>query len=566
MKRLFSEHSIRKTMSLDGAWKIRFDRENEGKTLRFYEKEFTDEATVIVPSCWNTQFGMLEYTGNVWYQKKFYTDSGAKRLHFGAVMTYAEVWLDGNYLGFHYGGFCEFEFIIDSLCEGEHILTVRVDNSFDEKSIPQATVDWYHYGGITRSVTLENLCNITILNNHLVYDLNESLTSADAHFVIELYNACDNRVSDNICVYLNDTLAVSVPVTLSARERKTICTENISLSDIKLWNVGKPNLYSLTSKSSTDDLTDKVGFRKIAVKDGEILINGNKYSPKGINRHNEHPDFGFAFPEALMGYDIDIIKDMGCDSVRGSHYPNPRPFVDMLDETGITFWSEIPIWGCGFSAEKLVDEDIVNRGLQMHREMIYYYYNHPSIIIWGLHNEIRSDLPEGYSISEKYYKYVKGLDNSRIVTYASARALTDISFEFCDIICINNYTGWYNGKISDWDKFISNLTERLDEIKQSEKPIIMSEFGAASVYGHTDFEQRLWSENYQAELIDYCLKLFDKNERIKGTYIWQLCDIRTAAEMGLNRARGYNNKGMLNEYRKPKLSYFVVQKNYKGIK
>lgn len=110
---------------------------------------------MIVPSMWNNEMGLLKYEGTAWYQKKLYTKGGCLRFCFGGVMAVADVWLDGTYLGNHYGGFCQFDFIVNDVASGEHILTVRVDNRFDEHSIPQTHVDWYHYGGITRDIAVK---------------------------------------------------------------------------------------------------------------------------------------------------------------------------------------------------------------------------------------------------------------------------------------------------------------------------------------------------------------------------------------------------------------------------
>jgi beta-glucuronidase len=234
----------------------------------------------------------------------------------------------------------------------------------------------------------------------------------------------------------------------------------------------------------------------------------------------------------------------------------------MLDERGVLFWSEIPIWGCGFSPEALADPVVIERGLQMHREMVRYYCNHPSIIIWGMHNEIRSDLPESVEMTERYYDFLKKEGGNRLVSYASHLPLADINFTRCDVICINAYLGWYGKSMYDWPNYLNQLQTRLKELGVADKPMVMSEFGGAAIYGHHTFDAVKGTEEYQAKLLGYCLDLFHADPMIAGTYIWQFSDIRTCAEMGLDRARGFNNKGIVNEYRRPKLSYGVVKACY----
>lgn len=565
MKRLFDEHKKRKTMSLDGAWKFLIDPHGVGDEKE-YKNGLPEGETVIVPSVWNTESGLLDYEGIAWYEKKFYTEGGCLRFHFGAVMTECFVYLDGILLGSHYGGFCEFDFISSEIGSGEHSLVVKVDNRFDEHSIPQKVVDWYHYGGIIRSVTVEKLEGVCVLGHRFRYELSDDLKTAECTPTVVLFNANPCETEAKVTLNLDGEKNAGETVAIPGSEYMTIQLSTFTISNIRLWDEGRGELYTVEYTTETDDLCDRVGFRKIEVKDGKLLLNNRAVEIMGVNRHHDHPDFGMAFPPARMKHDIDLICDMGCNSIRGSHYPNSRDFVDMLDERGILFWSEIPIWGGGFSQAALGDEKVVKRGLEMHREMVSNYYNHPSIIIWGLHNEIKSATEEAYAMSKTYYEYVKAVGGNRAVVYASDRPLTDICLEFCDIICINQYCGWYTGGLDAWEPFLEKFCERRKALGFEDKPIIMSEFGAGAIYGFHDAELPIWSEEYQAKLLDFCLNLFHEHPAVIGSFIWQFCDIRTAKEMGMSRARGFNNKGILNEHRRPKSAYYAVQKCYKSFK
>ena len=557
--RLFSEHFLRRVDSLDGAWQFLIDPTDIGEKNKWYNG-LPDPKTVVVPSVWNTQLDLMNYEGAAWYSRKFFTVGGTLRFCFGAVMTEATVWLDGERLGCHYGGFCEFDFIARGISAGEHTLTVRVDNRFDAHSIPQPIVDWYHYGGITRSVTVEVLSGVTVLSNRMEYDLADDMTAANARFVLEVYNASDEICKSTINIAVaNVTFATYTE--LGVGELREISTDYRKIEKIDLWSPESPKLYDVKISTETDDLFDRVGFRLVTVSDGQIKLNGRPIELRGVNRHEEHPEFGMAFPPALMARDIDIIADMGSNTIRGSHYPNNPVFVDMLDERGMLFWSEIPIWGGGFSTEALADPIVLERGEMMHREMVKHYYNHPSIIIWGMHNEIKTYLPEGYEMSRRYYNLLKDIGGNRIVTYATNRALTDICYEFCDVISINQYNGWYGDEgIESWDSFLDKVREYRRELGFENKPVIMSEFGGGAVYGHRNFDSTVrWSESYQERLIAYTLDLFHRDPMIVGSLIWQFTDIRTCREMGVDRARGYNNKGILNEHRNPKAAYFAAR-------
>ena len=562
MKRLFNEHEIRKTADLCGAWLFLKDEKDKGESLG-YQKSLPEWETVIVPSVWNNEIGMLNYEGVCWYEKTVKTDSGTYLFEFESVMTAATVYLDGELLGEHYGGFTAFELIARDLEAGEHTLTVKVDSRFDEKSIPQRKVDWFNYGGIARGVTLHKLEGISILSNRIIYTLSDDLKSAEACAKIELYNAENEVISTPVSVKIGDTEIYSGEVTLEGGTLAILDTPPAKIENITLWSVENPYLYDTFTKTSSDDLCDKIGFRLIEAKNGEILLNKEKIELLGVNRHEEHPDWGFAFPPKLMKRDLDIIQtDLGCNTIRGSHYPQSRVFLDMLDARGILFFSEIPIWGGGFPDTVLTDPDVVERGLNMHREMTKQYYNHPSIIIWGMHNEIYTPYPCTYDISKEYSKYLRQNGGNRLISHAAAFPFEDSSLEFDDLISINMYHGWYNGGFSDWDATVNKFRELRKQLKMENKPVIFSEFGCGALYGfHSPFDEVRWSEEYQRDLLDYVLNLFHNDEMVKGFYIWQYCNIRTIHD-NLNRVRCYNNKGLVDEYRNPKSAYFKVKELY----
>ena len=562
MKRLFSEHEIRKTIDLCGEWKFLKDPdkigENEG-----WQKGLPSGETVIIPSVWNNELAQLTYEGMGWYEKKFNTHGGTIRLEFGSVMTKADVWLDGVKIGEHYGAFTQFEFIVPNVAGGEHTLVVRADSSVDEKSFPQRYTDWFNYGGIAREVQAEELCGACIINNHIVYELDEELKNATVWAELELYNAAEVSVNAPVTVTVGDDVIVNENVTLSAGETKYLTTSPVTMNNVVLWDTNNPYLYKVVAKTETDDLIDMVGFRKIEVKDNNILLNNKSIELLGVNRHEEHPDWGFAFPPKLMKKDIDLICDMGCNTVRGSHYPQAQIFVDMLDARGILFWSEIPMWGVGFGKEALEDPDIVARGLNMHREMTRYYYNHPSIIIWGMHNEIYTQHSCTHEISRQYSEHLRKHGGNRLITHAANHPFEDSSMEFDDIICLNLYHGWYSGTLKDWDKLVKDFGEYINNKGWGGKPVIMSEFGAGDLAGYrSPFDRIRWSEEFQSDLLEYCLELFHKTDYMRGTYIWQFANIRTYPNLDLNRARGFNNKGIVDEYRNPKAAYFKVKELY----
>ncbi len=542
MDRLFKEHNLRKTSLLDGAWK--FKTVEDAKMLTSIPEDAMD---MYVPSCWNLRLGLLGYQGYAWYFKGFTTTSENIVISFGAVSSTAKVYLDGELLGSHYGSYTEFKFDVKTFV-GEHLLAVLVDSRSDTETIPQEIADWYRYGGIYRSVELAEMEDTWISRHKISYNLNKS----DAKVSVETdVKSFSGKAPQSITVIFDGTEVYS------GKYKKVV---EFDVTSIKLWDVGKPNLYLIQIIVDGDDIIDRIGFRTVDAKGGQFLVNGKAVKIKGINHHEDWPDFGHAVPKSLMERDVDIIKDLGCNFVRGSHYPNSRAFVDYLDQNGLLFWTEIPLWGA--RAETLSSQLLTERGCNMHRELVEQYYNHPSIVMWGLHNEIDTRVEDARILSKKFVEVIKNYDTSRPLVMATDKIEDDICLDLVDIIGINKYIGWYGDATEKWEDFIKSVENKLKSDNVADKPVIMSEFGAAGLYGYHTFDDIKWTEEYQANLIEKELTLFNNTPFICGSLVWQFSDGRTSAK-GNDRARGFNNKGILNEYRKPKMAYHTVKRIFK---
>ena len=539
MDRLFCEHKLRKTELLDGLWKF--------KTVDTDDAVYSipeDAVDMYVPSCWNLRLGLLDYHGFAWYFKEFSTDSENILLSFGAVSGIAKVYLDGELLGSHYGSYTEFTFNVKTT-KGNHLLSVLVDAHSDNETIPKEAADWYRYGGIFRSVELAEIKDIWIKKCKISYNM--SGNNADVKVETDV-GSFDCKSAENLTVKFDGK---------TVYKGKYKNTVEFTAKNVQLWDVGKPNLYYVEIIADNDDLIDRIGFREIATRNGEFLINGRPVEIKGVNHHEDWPDFGHCVPKQLMERDIDIIKDLGCNFVRGSHYPNSKAFMDYLDQNGLMFWSEIPLWGA--KEDTLASPLLIERGCTMHREMVEQYYNHPSIVMWGLHNEIDTRVEDARILTKEFADTIRSYDTSRPLTYATDKIQDDLCLDLVDIISINKYIGWYGFKLDAWYEFMQTVEEKLKADGVSDKPVIMSEFGAAAMYGYHTFDNVKWTEEYQANLLSFELELFKKTSFICGSLVWQFCDVRTSAK-GTDRARGFNNKGILNEYRKPKMAYHAVKK------
>ena len=556
MERIFKEHYLRNTELLNGDWKFAVDKDNVGEDEKWFSNFPADFRFVNVPSCWNLELDLADYFGVAWYSKEFFSEECFLQIEFGAVSGLAKVYLDGELLGEHYGGFSAFKFA-KQISEGYHTVTVRVDASSNKiNTIPLQEVDWYHYGGIIRSIEISRFSAPYIARHRVSYKLDDALKNADVKAVVELCNPTDTDAVVPVSIRVGESVC-ECEVSVSAKASATV-EKNFVMNSVCLWDVGAPELYDLVIATDKDDVIDRMGFRKIEARDKQIFLNGKSIFLKGVNRHEEHPDWGFAVPANITKRDIAIIKNLNCNAIRGAHYPQSKTLLDYLDREGILFWSEIPMWG--YSPAALADPLTIERGLTMHKEMVEQYFHHPSIVVWGLHNEIITESNEAYAITKTFSEYVRSQDDSRLITYATYRFDKDICLEFVDFVSLNYYMGWYAGSLDEWNDFIKGIRGKMIEKGVGDKPVVMSEFGCAALAGFDDFAHNKWTMQYQSDFVETVIKLAMQEDGFCGTYVWQFADI--TSDININRARGFNNKGLVSEHRRPKTSYYTVQKLY----
>ena len=260
-----------------------------------------------------------------------------------------------------------------------------------------------------------------------------------------------------------------------------------------------------------------------------------------------------------MVQDMDLMQQAGANAVRTCHYPNDARFLDLCDERGICVWEESH--ARGFGLKQMQNPNFDRQSEDCIREMIECHYNHPSIVIWGILNECASETPGGREIYEKQYEQVRALDGARPATSATCRHFADICLDLPDIVSVNMYSGWYeNVSVAEGHK------KEMDWIAATHgkgKPVIISEFGAGAIYGYRDRGRCKWSEERQADIIQENLEVYQKDERLAGIFIWQFADCKvTEEEWFAARAKCHNNKGIVDEYRRPKMAFDIVKEMF----
>lgn len=555
MIRLFDTHYIRHSQELDGMWD--FKMEGFDRTYK-----------LPVPSCWEQHPDFMQHRGKGTFTRKVYIkQSGNIRLEFKGVSHSADVYFDGEKIAHHYNAFTPFSAIVKNVSEGEHDIKVDVDNTFGEHSSLHIPNDYYTYGGITRPVSLENIADVYIKNVHFTpYKVNGKW---NAKIEVCVCNLSDNAVNIGIKSTL-DKYEMFGSVKINGNDEITLVT-NSEFDDVKAWSNASPNLYMLNTTLSingkkVDDLIERVGFRTVEVRDTKIYLNGEPIYLKGFNRHEDYAVDGCAVTLQHMIQDMDLMQDMNANAVRTCHYPNDERFLDLCDERGIFVWEEN-------HARGLTLPDMQNPNFEQQcedciREMLENHYNHPSIVIWGILNECASETDEGRRMYKKQYEQIKEMDASRPTTSATCRHFTDVCLDLPDVVSFNMYSGWYKDCPID-----ERNNQEIDWIKESggdNKPIIVSELGAAAIYGYRDRSRCKWSEERQSDLIRDNLEVYMTDDRITGVFIWQFADCRVTeeGEWFATRARCHNNKGIVDEYRRPKIAYDTVKEffgKYGGI-
>ncbi|MGN0747695.1 MAG: glycoside hydrolase family 2 protein [Aristaeellaceae bacterium] len=554
MFRLFDEHRLRTTRTLDGVWQM--------TTLDSPERAFP----AMVPGIWEAIPALAQYRGKARYERTFVTEQdGNLLLAFGGVSHTADVLLDGHPLGHHYDAFTGFRFTVPDVKAGQHTLTVLVDNSFSEASTLHIPNDYYSYGGITRPVGVEVIPAAYL--DRMVFVPEQTAEGAWEASVTVVVKAVKDSPAGKVAVSVaGGSAEASVPA-LQAGEEAQIALR-ISCADVQPWGVLDPHLYELTAimevdGAPVDDLIDRVGFRVVKVQGEDILLNGQKVYIKGFNRHEDYGNQGCAVSVNAMMEDLQLMLDMGVNSVRTCHYPNDPRFLDLCDELGMLVWEECH--------SRAIPGEIMRKPLfkeqidQSAREMVTQHYNHPCIYTWGLLNECESETEFGRSMYSHVIDLLHSLDATRPVTFASCRFFKDVCLDLVDIASFNIYPLWYTTE--DPGEYADRLMQWMDENGAAGKPILFSEFGAGGIAGYHDpLYKAKWSEERQAEILDRQLKALGSKARISGTYIWQFADVRVSEEWALHRPKAQNNKGVVDMYRRPKLAYATVRDNYTTLK
>ena len=549
MLRLFPNHRIRQCISPAPLW-----------TLTTLDGGLSAPVRILVPGVWETIPGLHSYQGRAVYEQTI-TCGGNVRFVFGGVSFRARVLLDGAEIASHYGAYTAFDAVVQDVPLGEHTLQIEVDNRFGEDSALHIPNDYYSYGGVNRPVEIQQLGDAYLTRLHITPLRGEQ--GWQARVEADLCSLSKNPLQGELCFTVAGQTA-SIPVQLGAGEKTTVAL-TIDCPGVQTWDVDSPVLYDAAAElrldgRAVDDLRDRFGFRTVEVRGRDILFNGKKLIIKGFNRHEEYGPFGCAVPVEAMAHDIHLMKEMGCNAVRTCHYPNDPRFLDLCDEMGLLVWEESH--ARGLSEDMMRNPNFMYQNLLCTREMVAQHYNHPSIFIWGCLNECADNTDYGADCYRQTFRLLDELDASRPMTAALLERPGGMVYADSDVVSVNIYPQWYH------DTPVKDAVDRkLAEVRRSsgrEQPMIISEIGGGAVYGYHDpIGEAKWSEERQCTVLRRQIEGVLSHPELSGIFIWQFADVRVDESWAMGRPRTHNNKGVVNEYRQPKMSFRLVKELFR---
>ena len=542
---------------------------NENWTLSFPKGERPTEQ-VTLPHTWNAVDGndgngsYLRTTGvytRTFEQPKQPREGGRAYVEVLAAALNATVKVNGTVATTHEGGFSIFRADVTDLChEGENELTIEVSNE-DTPSMYPASADFTFYGGLYRGVNL-----ISVPNAHFDLDyyggpgiMVTPVPTEDggANFTIKSF--VTNPADDLTVLYsIEDCFGREVASAVRGSAETEV---TIYVPDAQLWSMDEPNLYTVTAtlqrnNEAVDEIYANVGVRSFKVTPNEgFSINGVPTPLRGVSRHQDRVFEGNALTAEEHYDDAMLIKELGANTIRLAHYQHSQDFYDACDEIGFAVWAEIPfisVFKKGEGAHTHVMEEM--------KELIIQNYNHPSIMFWGISNEIliggiSQELVDTHHDLEKL---CKELDPTRLTTIAhvSHTPVDGPMHHITDLESYNHYFGWYGGKMEQNGPWLDKFHADHPDIC-----IGISEYGCEGIINwHSNTpECKDYTEEYQALYHEHMAQVFEDRPWVWASHVWNMFDFGCAArhEGGVS---GRNNKGLITMDRKTKKdSYFVYQ-------
>ncbi|MGF6928711.1 beta-glucuronidase [Chitinophaga sp. W2I13] len=545
---------------LSGVWTFALDPMSRGIQDKWYAADFASAGfdKVQVPHSFSVDRRYFFYTGTAWYFKKFNAPVVQKNertfLQFDAVFYKAKIWLNGQVAGEHEGGYTPFEIEVTGLLKDKNTLAVSVNNAWDTTTIPGAKASdakeapnatqlyaWMNYGGITRPVHLITRPAAFIRNIKVVAEPDLKKGNARIQVIASLKDYLSPDVKVNIYQSGNKNNIRFKQISANASQ---VTLEGILLS-AKLWNQDTPHLYEAEVIAGADTMRKTFGIRRLEIKGTQLLLNGEPVRMGGCNRPLDYPGYGSLDPDTVLEKDLQLIKSGSMELSRISHYPVSESMLDWADKHGLLIISEAGNWQ--MTPRQMADPLMRAKYQSQLKEMVERDWNHPSVIAYSLGNEFQSQTPEGISWVKDMGVFVKSLDASRLVTFASfnvwrefVKRPEDEASLYVDFISTNIYG---NDQLPH--------LQHIHEIYPN-KPVYISEFG-----------MRLPQSGKEEDRIAYfrrAMQIFRQCDYLIGASVWTFNDY--LSRYPGTDANGYRAWGLVAPDRTLRAVYPVWQEEF----
>ena len=576
------QNEARLKLSLDGTWAFALgscveDQFDPAKPL-------PDAQPIAVPASYNDQndqtTALRRHYGWAWYQRKVtlpaFCAGQRVALRFGSVTHTANVWLNGQLIAQHKGGFTPFEADVTALLHpGETVLlTVACDNRVNHSTLPVGNEDGQlaFFGSDNAGIpSVEAAKRAAAPQNRPNFDF---FNYAGIHRPVWLYTTPKEYIEDvTVVPAVDGTVQYAVKTTGSAPAHVTVLDADgkavasaegaegtITIPEVHLWEPrpGTPYLYTLHITCGADVYDQTFGVRSIEARGTQVLLNGKPLYFKGFCKHEDFTAHGRGFDPVLNVKDVNLIHWANANAVRTSHYPYAEEFYDLCDREGILVMDETPAVGIGGGAavNPYKEYPLAEHHRQVLAEMIHRDKNHPCVVLWSLGNEpdLEHFPQDAYDYWHPLYELAHQLDpQDRPVTLVCCQNdyTRDITTRTMDIVCINRYYGWYNLS-GDLDNASYAFRQELDFWKGIDKPLILSEYGADTVAGLHGVAPEMFTEEFQVEYYKAINACLDSYAFVVGEWPWNFADFST--QQGPMRVGSCNRKGLFTRERTPKLA------------
>ncbi len=604
----------RVVQDLSGKWLFKIDPDYQGEA-KGYQKPGYDHGNwelAPVPGVWNVKDGPHpDYKGAAWYVLRFHAsdvENSFARLYFDGVCFHAKVWLNGEHLGAHSGGYTAWSLDASPAIRPgrENLIAVRVDNRRTYTDVPprlwvNEKLGWWPYGGIARTARIVWTPDVSI--NKLVIKARPEGDGKGRLFVSGLvYNRGEEPAAARLGAKLLKSgrppaLLESVKIEVPANDCMRFDLPARVFDGIQPWSPENPALYELkvslnAEGENTDVARERIGFREFEIRGTKLYLNGQLFWMRGMNRHEDDPHTGLFQSDERMQEDMDLLRELHVNHMRPGHYPNDPRWLDLCDKEGITVIHEIPLYQAGSGVMKWVeakvqkkrksvpwtigggyptfeqmnDPELIANAEQQLIEMIERDRNHPSVIMWSMGNENSTFLKRAQEMYERLISVSREFDPERPVTFALLSSpfyvtpLLERTAHLADVLMMNEYYGWYFGKAKKVGAFLDRVHE-----KYPDKPVIVSEFGAGTVPGRRADPPEKFSEDYQVYLYETQYKEVLARPYVAGTMPWILADFRCPWFLAEHPVYMMNLKGLVSYGREKKAAFHAVSRIYAGL-